>query len=144
MLGKQTDVLKSPRDAAPRNLVRTQAVDAFAFEMNLAGSRLVNAGQQIEDRSLARAVRSDQAVDLAALDLHVQLVDGDQTAETNRGLRSAQRMLAVAFWISAALIDSLIPSHSSAVESLCSAIGAPVGSADGGGAFRTLARALEP
>src|SRR5687767_11765198 len=79
--GKQTDILKSPRDTAPRNLIRPQLDDALPFEMNLAGSRLVNAGQQIENRCLARAVRSDEAVDLAALDLHVQFVDGDQAAE---------------------------------------------------------------
>ena len=50
-----------------RNLVRTQAVDALSLEINLAGSRLVNAGQQIENRGLAGAVRSDQSVDLALL-----------------------------------------------------------------------------
>src|SRR5687768_3074282 len=86
--GEQPNILKSPRDTAPRNLIRTQAVDTLAFEMDLAGSRLVNAGQQIENRCLASAVRSDEAIDLAALDLHVQLVDGHQTAEANCAFRS--------------------------------------------------------
>ena len=59
---------------------------AVPLEVNLAGGRLVDAGQQVEDRRLARAVRTDQTVDFALPDVHVQLVDGDETAEANRAL----------------------------------------------------------
>src|SRR6185503_10806321 len=81
---KEPDVLKRPGNAAARDLIRTQAVDTPAVEVDLAGGWFVNAGQQIEDRSLAGAVRTDETVDLTLLDVHVQLVNGHQSAETNR------------------------------------------------------------
>src|ERR1043165_5831868 len=58
--------------------------------MNSPGGRLVNSRQQVEDSRLAGAVWSDQSVDLTLLDGHVELVDGAQTAETNRCLIGLQ------------------------------------------------------
>src|SRR6185295_12658121 len=87
---KQSNVLKRARDAARGDLIRTQTVDALTVEVNRAGRRLVDAGEQVEDRGLARAVGTDETVDLALLHGHIQLVDGAQTAEANRRLISLQ------------------------------------------------------
>ena len=88
--GKESDVLKCARDSMRRDFVRPLAVNAFAFKVNLAGSRLVNSGQQIKDRRLAGAVGADQPVDFTWLHSHVEFTDGHQTAETNRGFVSLQ------------------------------------------------------
>src|SRR5688572_29381256 len=51
---------------------------------------LVNTREEIKDRRLPRAVRTDQTVDLALTNVHVELVHRDQTAEPYRRLVSAQ------------------------------------------------------
>ena len=56
-----------PRDA----LVGLRPRDVLAPEQHLAGRWRVGADDQLEQRALARAVGSDQAVDLALLDLEV-------------------------------------------------------------------------
>jgi hypothetical protein len=43
--GKQSDVLKCAGNAETGDLVGSKAVDSFAFEMNVAGRRLINSGQ---------------------------------------------------------------------------------------------------
>src|SRR5215213_3338413 len=73
---KQSNVLKRARDPTFCDLIWTQTVDALTIKMNRAGRRLVDTGEQVEDRCLACAVWTDEAVDLALLNRHVQLVDG--------------------------------------------------------------------
>ena len=73
-----------PRRAS---LCGLRAGDWRAVERPLSGVRLVEAGQQVEERRLAGAVRPDQGGDLVALDLDVVDVDGDEPAE-----RSAHRV----------------------------------------------------
>src|SRR5215213_3207493 len=58
--------------------------------MDRAGGWLVNAGEQVEDRRLACAVRTDETEDLAFLHGHVELVDRAEPAETDRRLVSLQ------------------------------------------------------
>src|SRR5688572_5938122 len=82
---KQPDVLKRPRYSEPRYLVRLQSVHTRAHDTDVARRRLIHAGQEIEDRGLARAVRADETVDLTLTNVHIQLVHRDKTAETNRG-----------------------------------------------------------
>ena len=57
------------------------------------GVRLVDAGDQVEERRLAGAVRADHADDLALVDVEVELGDDLQAAE---GLRDARRARAAA------------------------------------------------
>src|SRR4029079_7765622 len=53
----------------------------MALEQDRAFGRLVRAQDQLEQRALARAVRSDQAAQLAFLDGKVDAVDRVKTAE---------------------------------------------------------------
>ncbi len=54
---------------------------AHAEHARLTGGRLGKAGEQADERCLARAVRPEQAVDAAGIKLEVQVVDGDDAAE---------------------------------------------------------------
>src|SRR6185369_9546014 len=87
---KQSNVLERARDTACGDLIWTQAVDALTLEMDRAGRWLVDACEQIEDRRLARAVWTDETVDLTFLYGHVEFVDSAETAETDRRLISLQ------------------------------------------------------
>ncbi len=55
-----------------------------AGQRDHAFGRLVEAGDAVEHRRLAGAVRADQRGDLAALGLEGQVADGDQAAELHR------------------------------------------------------------
>ena len=52
-----------------------QAGDLLACEADRAGGRRVHAGDAVEDRALARAVRADQAEDLALVDVERDTFD---------------------------------------------------------------------
>ena len=64
--------------------VRRRAQQALAVEGDLALVRLVQPGDQVEERRLARAVRADQADDLALAGVKRDVVDGDDPAEPPR------------------------------------------------------------
>ena len=63
---EEADVLERAPDAALGDRVRRLAGDVVAVEDDLARGRLVDAGEHVEERRLAGAVRPDQADDRAA------------------------------------------------------------------------------
>src|SRR6185436_14797883 len=65
---EQADVLERAADAGGRDLVRLQAGETALVELEVAAVGRVDAGENIEQRGLAGAVRADQAVDLALAD----------------------------------------------------------------------------
>src|SRR5688572_21618953 len=83
---EQTDILERPRHSEPRYLIGLQSVNTRAHDTDVARRRLVYASQEIEDRGLARAVRTDKTIDLTLANVHIELVHRDKTTETNRGL----------------------------------------------------------
>ena len=62
-------------------MARRQCGDVVAEEHDPPGARLRRAGDQIEQRGLAGAVRADQAEHLAGAHLEAHLIDGGQRAE---------------------------------------------------------------
>ena len=69
MLREQADVLERPRDAAAtRPRCGLRPVSGAPSNMNSPPSGDVDAGEHVEQRRLAGAVRTDQTVDLAAAD----------------------------------------------------------------------------
>ena len=59
---EEADVLERAADPERRDLVLRQSGDLVAVEDDLAGGRRVDAGEHVEERRLAGAVRADQAV----------------------------------------------------------------------------------
>ena len=60
--------LEGAHDPQPHPLVRRAVADVLAVEQNAAGGRPLHAGEQIDQRGLAGAVRPDQGVAGALLD----------------------------------------------------------------------------
>ena len=76
-----------------RDLVRRQPDDALAVEEDVAAVGRVDAGDEVEERRLARAVRADEAHDLAVADVEVQLVDARAARRrTSRRLELEERV----------------------------------------------------
>src|SRR5260370_820878 len=61
--------------------LRRQIGDVVAFEQNLAGCRQEVAGQAIEQRGFAGAVRPDQTENVALLQRHRRRIDGFEAAK---------------------------------------------------------------
>ena len=77
----QLDVLERAGDAEFCHFLRWRVVDAPAEHGDLAAGLGEHAGDQVEGRALAGAVRADQRDDLAGLDVERDVVDGDHAAE---------------------------------------------------------------
>ena len=73
--------LEGARQAAQHALVHGQVRDVLAFEQDAARVRLEHAGELVDDRGLAGAVRADQRVAGALLDLQRQIARDAQAAE---------------------------------------------------------------
>jgi hypothetical protein len=67
-VGEGLDDLEGPADARPADLIGPQAVDRPALEADRAAVGRHRAGDQVEERRLAGAVRPDQRDDLALRD----------------------------------------------------------------------------
>src|SRR5438094_147025 len=81
---EELDVLERPRDAPADDPVGRRSQQALAGEGDLARIRAVQAGDQVEERRLAGAVRADQPGNLALLDRERDVVDGDDASEPLR------------------------------------------------------------
>ena len=86
MRGRSLHVLEGARDAGAGDMARGKprviARSAKAISPLLSVQR---AGEQVEHRGLAGAVRPDQAENFAGTDLEADIVDGDETAKPPLG-----------------------------------------------------------
>ena len=80
-IAKQADGLIGAIDARGGHPVRREPVDALAGEPDLPVVRRVELHDAVEHRGLAGAVRADDRMDRAVLNLELEAVDGDQAAE---------------------------------------------------------------
>ena len=71
---EQPDILKCARNAFDGALRRADVVHHLALEHDLAGIGGEHAGDEIEECGLARAVRTDQRVDVTLRDFQVDLI----------------------------------------------------------------------
>src|SRR5471032_2496517 len=81
VIAKQTDVLEGAGDAGLGHHMRRGWRIRLAGQLEGAGVRLVQAGDDVEEGGLAGAVRPDQAVDLAFHDLDADVGQRLQAAE---------------------------------------------------------------
>ena len=80
-LAKRPWDLEGAGNASPTDRVRGKTCDVLALEADRSGRRAQVAGNQIERRALARAVRADQAQNFTLADFEGDLVDRQETAE---------------------------------------------------------------
>ena len=78
---EQADVLKRARNAQTGHLVRLGAGDVLAIENHRAAGGLIEAGDAVEERRLARAVGADEGEHLASLDVEADAVHCQKAAE---------------------------------------------------------------
>ena len=90
---EQAKRLERPRDPLARDQCGSRPGDALAREDDVALRRLVDAGDEVEERRLAGAVRADHADDLALVDVEVEPGDDLQAAERHRHLPELQELL---------------------------------------------------
>src|SRR6267143_2092864 len=80
-LREDADDLEGPADAAAGDLPGLEAVDALAAEAHAAGVEALDAGDAVEQRRLAGAVGTDEAVDAPGLQRQGDVVDGGHATE---------------------------------------------------------------
>ena len=82
--GEGADELEGAGDAPSADPVRREPADGVAGEADLAGVGSQRAGDQVEQRGLARAVRSHDADQLALREREADVADGAHAAEALR------------------------------------------------------------
>ena len=78
---EQADVLKRPSQTEGSDLVRLEHRGGNAADEDFPLGRLVHAGEHVEDGGLSRAIRTDQADQLARTDGKVEFRHRGQTSE---------------------------------------------------------------
>ena len=73
--------------------MRLEAEDAAPVEHDVAAVGLVDAGDQVEERRLAGAVRADHADDLALVDVQLEIRDDLEPAECERDAAQCEQGL---------------------------------------------------
>lgn len=79
-------MLKRPRDALLASRGRIQARYVFSLKRNLSGGGAIKAGDEIEQRCFAGAVRSDETDNLTLFDCETELMYRVQAAERFRNV----------------------------------------------------------
>ena len=90
---KQADILESTGNAQLIDLVDRHALDINAVDQNTAPGGLIDAGEQVEDGGLARAVGADEAGNLGWADGDIEVIHGGQSAEVNAQVPDVQHRL---------------------------------------------------
>src|SRR5438067_8401293 len=77
--------LKGPRETDPPDLVRFHADERARMtrdgQQYVAGTRSMKSRYTMEESRLARSIRTDQADDLAVVDVKIHMIDRSQAAE---------------------------------------------------------------
>src|SRR5579862_1666407 len=79
---ERPDQLERPGNAAPAHRVGGKAMDRLPIEDDSALIRCHSAGDQIEQRGLPGAIRSDHGEDGSLENVKADVVDGDKTAKS--------------------------------------------------------------
>ena len=90
---KQADILEGSGNAQLVDLVYRHSLDVDAVDQHGAAGGLIDAGEQIENGGLARAVGADQAGDLGGADGNVEAVHSRQAAKVDAQVPHVQNGL---------------------------------------------------
>src|SRR5215470_19790128 len=83
-------VLECPRDAESGDRVRRQRRQIVAVEHHVAARGAIEPGQHVEDRRLARAVRTDEGDDRTLADFKLEVAQCRQPSEVDREADDAE------------------------------------------------------
>ena len=89
------DVLERAGEPEPGDMIGRRALDALTHERDRARRGVRDAGHEVEGRALAGAVRPDERDDLAAVDVKVDVVDGDEAVKFLAGFLERQQPVAL-------------------------------------------------
>ena len=78
---REREILVDDLDPVPLRLAGAREADRLAVQDDLAGGRLVHAGDQLHERRLAGAVVADERDDLTGIDIERDLLERDHRAE---------------------------------------------------------------
>ena len=93
---KQRDVLERPPDADLGDPVRRPRQNAAAFHQDVAGGRLIQPAQAVEQRGLAGAIRADQSEDLSLVHVERHAGERDDAAEHDVDVTHREQRIAAA------------------------------------------------
>ena len=88
---EQLDVLERARDAGAGDTMARQRGNVAIAQRDAARARLEHAGDDVEHRGLARAVRPDDREHLALLDRKAEIADRGQPAKPQRQVSRPRR-----------------------------------------------------
>jgi hypothetical protein len=80
---EQPDVLESTGDSHAGALVHFLPGEVLTGQMNGAGARWIDSGDEVENSGFARAIWSDQSDQLALIDGEVDGIEDSQSAKAN-------------------------------------------------------------
>src|SRR5262249_20568332 len=89
-VGEELEALERSCDAQPRPLVRLETAHITAVEQDSARAGGLQAGDDVEERRLAGAVRTDESRDLCRGHVEVDARERAVSAEVDRDLLGAQ------------------------------------------------------
>jgi hypothetical protein len=93
---EETEILEGAADAERGDAVARRLEQRDALELDGPLVELIEPAEAVEQRRLARAVRADEAADLAALDVEGDAVEGDDAAEALGDAGYAEQRLPLA------------------------------------------------
>src|ERR1700741_4143646 len=87
---EQCEVLEGTADAEPCPRIRLQPIDALALEQHFAFTRLVAAGDAVDERGLAGTVWTDDREQFGLANSETYIAQRLQAAEANRNATHLQ------------------------------------------------------
>jgi hypothetical protein len=91
---EEAEILEGAADAERGDAVARRLRQASPLEENTAAIEAVEPAEAVEERRLARAVRSDEAADLPGFDREGDAVERDDPAEADRDIADGEKRLA--------------------------------------------------
>src|SRR5271156_223143 len=88
---EQSDILERPAEADAGHAVTGHVGQRLTLEQNVAFNIAVNATDTVEQRGLARAVRTDQPANLTMPDIERHAAEGDDAPKPHLYVRDAEQ-----------------------------------------------------
>jgi hypothetical protein len=95
---EKLDILKSPRNATPGNLMGGDSGQIFSPILQPAGGLGIDAADHIEDRGFSCAIRANQGEHFTRINIETHVIDCEQSAELTGDVLGAKQGLCHGSW----------------------------------------------